>query len=67
MMFSKFIVVVDADVDVHNAAEVLFKMGVNVDPRRDITVVDGPVDARGPRLARFCVRAAKWVSMPPQR
>ena len=45
LMFSKFIIVVDADVDVQNVDEVLFQMGANVDPRRDCCVVDGPVDA----------------------
>jgi 4-hydroxy-3-polyprenylbenzoate decarboxylase len=54
MMFSKFIVVVDADVDVHNTSEVLFKMGANVDPRRDITVVDGPVDALDHAAPALC-------------
>nr|MBU9889892.1 menaquinone biosynthesis decarboxylase [Candidatus Omnitrophota bacterium] len=36
MMFSKFIVVVDADANVHNTGDVLFRMGANVDPWRDI-------------------------------
>ena len=45
MMFSKFIVVLDEDVDVHNTEEVLFHLGAHVDPRRDICLVDGPVDA----------------------
>ena len=44
MMFSKFIVVVDADVNVHDEQEVLFRVGANVDPRRDVMVVDGPAD-----------------------
>ncbi len=44
MMFSKFIIVVDKDVDVQNIEEVLFRMGSNVDPRRDVTIVEGPVD-----------------------
>ena len=45
LMFSKFIVVVDEDVDVHNTSEVFFRMGANVDPRRDVVVIDGPIDA----------------------
>jgi 4-hydroxy-3-polyprenylbenzoate decarboxylase len=44
MMFSKMIVVVDAEVDVHNEQDVLFHVGANVDWRRDIMVVDGPCD-----------------------
>jgi 4-hydroxy-3-polyprenylbenzoate decarboxylase len=45
MMLSKFIIVVDEDVDVQNLHEVLFRVGNNVDPRRDTLLVDGPVDA----------------------
>jgi len=45
MMFTKCIVVVDAGVNVQNTAEVLWRLGNNVDPRRDIVIVDGPLDA----------------------
>lgn len=45
MMLSKFIIVVDEDVNVQNLREVLFRVGNNVDPRRDTLIVDGPVDA----------------------
>ena len=44
MMFSKFIVVVDEDVNVHDEQAVMFAVGANVDPRRDTFVVDGPMD-----------------------
>ncbi|MCC7294193.1 MAG: UbiD family decarboxylase [Phycisphaerales bacterium] len=44
MMFSKMIVVVDEHVDVHNADDVLFHMGANVDWRRDTVIADGPCD-----------------------
>jgi 4-hydroxy-3-polyprenylbenzoate decarboxylase len=44
MMFSKFIVIVDESVDVHDEQAVMFCMGANVDPRRDTFVVDGPLD-----------------------
>lgn len=45
MMFTKVIVVVDAEVNVQNTAEVLWRLGNNVDPRRDVVIVDGPLDA----------------------
>lgn len=45
MMFTKIIVVVDKGVNVQNTAEVLWRLGNNVDPRRDIVIVDGPLDA----------------------
>ncbi|MHC4672905.1 MAG: UbiD family decarboxylase [Planctomycetota bacterium] len=44
MMLSKFIVVVDENVDIHNEQDVLFHIGANVDPRRDTLIADGPLD-----------------------
>ncbi|MGI5912046.1 MAG: menaquinone biosynthesis decarboxylase [Syntrophomonadaceae bacterium] len=44
MMFAKFIVIVDEDVNVQNTSEVLWKVFNNVDPRRDTMIVDGPLD-----------------------
>ena len=35
-------------------SEVLFRMGANVDPRRDITIVDGPVDALDHAAPALC-------------
>lgn len=45
MMFSKFIVVFDAGVDVQDLNQVIWQWGAHVDPRRDLLLVDGPVDA----------------------
>jgi 4-hydroxy-3-polyprenylbenzoate decarboxylase len=44
MMFSKFIVIVDEDINVHDEQAVMFAVGANVDPRRDTFLVDGPMD-----------------------
>lgn len=44
MMFSKIIVVVDADVNVHDTREVLFRLCANIDPQRDIIFTKGPAD-----------------------
>ena len=44
MMLTKAIVVVDHDVDVHDLSDVAWRVLGNVDWRRDVTVVDGPVD-----------------------
>ncbi len=44
MMFTKTIVVVDRDVDVHAPAEVVWKALTAIDPERDIELVKGPVD-----------------------
>jgi 4-hydroxy-3-polyprenylbenzoate decarboxylase len=43
-MFSKCIVVVDHDVDVHNLREVVWKAFNHIDPERDIQFTLGPVD-----------------------
>lgn len=44
MAFTKLIVVVDHDVDVQDEQAVLFHLCANVDPKRDIMFVDGPLD-----------------------
>ncbi len=44
MMFTKYIIVVDADVDVHNTSEVLFRLCANTDPQRDAIFTKGPAD-----------------------
>src|SRR5690606_10432595 len=44
MSLTKWIVVVDADVDVQSTDEVMFYVGANVDPERDIQIVHGPID-----------------------
>jgi len=44
MMFTKYIVVVDDDVDVHNTSEVLFRLCSNTEPRRDTIFTKGPAD-----------------------
>jgi len=44
MMFTKYLVVVDADVNVHNTSEVLFRLCANTDPQRDSIFTKGPAD-----------------------
>lgn len=44
MSWTKMIVVVDHDVDVHDQDAVLFHLAANVDPGRDIEIVSGPLD-----------------------
>jgi len=44
MMFAKYIIVVDEDVDVHNTSEVLFRLGACTDPQRDALFSRGPAD-----------------------
>ncbi len=44
LMFSKFIFVFDREVDVQDIAQVLFYIGANVDPQRDVIITKGPLD-----------------------
>ena len=44
MAFTKLIIVVDQDVEVHDEQEVLFTMCANIDPSRDLELVTGPLD-----------------------
>lgn len=44
MMFTKYIVVVDQTVDVHNTSEVLFHWMSNTEPQRDSVFTRGPAD-----------------------
>lgn len=44
MSFTKFIVVVDEHVNVHDEQDVLFQLFSNCDPQRDSEIVHGPVD-----------------------
>jgi 4-hydroxy-3-polyprenylbenzoate decarboxylase len=44
MMFFKIIVVFDSDVNVQDTSEVLWRLGNNIDPKRDMVFSEGPVD-----------------------
>jgi 4-hydroxy-3-polyprenylbenzoate decarboxylase len=44
MAFTKFIVVVDEHVNVHDEQDVLFHLFANCDPKRDAEIVHGPLD-----------------------
>jgi 4-hydroxy-3-polyprenylbenzoate decarboxylase len=44
LSLTKGVVVVDADVDVHDYGQVMWQVGANVDPARDVVLADGPLD-----------------------
>ncbi len=44
MMFTRYLIVVDDDVDVHDLSEVLYRVGLQADPERDLELSHGPVD-----------------------
>ncbi|MDR2193438.1 MAG: menaquinone biosynthesis decarboxylase [Treponema sp.] len=45
MMYAKLIVIVDAQVNVHDISEVSWRALNNIDARRDLILSDGPLDA----------------------
>ena len=55
MMFTKFVVVVDEHVGVHDYSEVTWRVFNNVDPARDTVIVAGPLDVldHSSPLARY--------------
>jgi 4-hydroxy-3-polyprenylbenzoate decarboxylase len=69
LMFSKTVIVVDKDVDVHDVREVAWIVGTHIDPVRDVQMTRGPVDdlddaadlpAYGGKMGIDATR--KWVS-----
>src|SRR3989449_10289193 len=44
LSLTKAVVVVDEWVDVHDYVEVMFRVGANVDPARDVLLTEGPLD-----------------------
>src|SRR6476659_267542 len=44
LSLTKGIVVVDQHVNVHDYAQVMFYVGANVDPKRDVVIGEGPLD-----------------------
>ena len=44
MMFTRYLIVVDDDVNVHDLSEVLYRVGLQADPERDFEIAHGPVD-----------------------
>jgi 4-hydroxy-3-polyprenylbenzoate decarboxylase len=44
LSLTKAIVIVDEHVDVHDYDEVLFRVGANVDAKRDVLITEGPLD-----------------------
>ena len=44
MSFTKIVAVFDRDVNVQDISEVIWRLGNNIDPQRDIMFVEGPVD-----------------------
>jgi len=44
LMFSKIVVIVDKDVNVHDPGQVAWIVGTHIDPQRDVQMTTGPVD-----------------------
>ncbi|MFH0701997.1 MAG: menaquinone biosynthesis decarboxylase [bacterium] len=44
LMFTKFVIIVDYDINIHDLSEVSWRIFNNVDPARDCIITKGPVD-----------------------
>jgi 4-hydroxy-3-polyprenylbenzoate decarboxylase len=44
LMFSKTVIIVDRDVNVHDLGEVAWIVGTHMDPSRDVQMIKGPLD-----------------------
>ncbi|MEE9217722.1 MAG: menaquinone biosynthesis decarboxylase [Acidobacteriota bacterium] len=44
LMFTKIIIIVDEDCNVHDPREVVWRVGTAIDPKRDVVISDGPAD-----------------------
>ena len=54
LSLTKAVVVVDDFVDVHDYEQVLFHVGANVDPRRDVMLSEGPLDQLDHAASMYC-------------
>ncbi len=55
MMFTKYIVVLDEDVNVHDTSEVLFRLCATTDPQRDTLFTRGPADVLDHATSEFAI------------
>ncbi|HEX5690999.1 MAG TPA: menaquinone biosynthesis decarboxylase, partial [Roseiflexaceae bacterium] len=67
MSLSKYIWVVDEDVDVQNMSEVLFHVTSYTDPRRDSVILDGPLDALDHATDKFAYGAKMGLDATRKR
>jgi 4-hydroxy-3-polyprenylbenzoate decarboxylase len=67
LSLSKYIWVVDEDVDVQNLSEVLFHVTSNTDPRRDSVIVEGPLDALDHAADKFAYGAKMGLDATRKR
>ncbi|MBI3947896.1 MAG: menaquinone biosynthesis decarboxylase [Armatimonadetes bacterium] len=44
LMFTKIVVVVDKECNVHDLGEVIWRVGAALDPKRDVVISEGPTD-----------------------
>lgn len=55
LMFSKCLIVVDDDVNVHDLYEIAWRVSNNIDAKRDLVFTEGPVDALDHAAPQFAV------------
>lgn len=53
MMLTKYVIVVDYDVDAHKSSDVLFRLCANTAPQRDSLFAKGPSDVLDPATSEI--------------
>ena len=66
-MYTKFIVIVDDDVDIRNWKEVIWAITTRMDPVRDTTLVDNTPLTTWTLPRPSAAWAARWGWMPPTK
>src|SRR5262249_62294449 len=66
LSLTKAVVVVDEWVDVHDYEEVLFRVGANVDPQRDVLITEGPLDHLDHAPTRQFYGGGEGIHPPPK-
>ncbi len=55
LMFTKIVIVVDKECNVHDLGEVIWRVGTAIDPKRDVVISEGPTD-----VLDFAAQMTDW-------
>ncbi|MEO6035497.1 MAG: hypothetical protein ABIQ35_09600 [Verrucomicrobiota bacterium] len=61
MIFTKYLIVVDDDVNVHNTSEVLFRLDANTDPQRDSIFTKGQADVLDHAISEIAIGTKRGI------
>ena len=66
MMFTKYIILVDDDVNVHNTSEVLVRLCANTDSQRDSIFTKGPADVLDHATSEIAIGTKLGIDATPK-